>query len=280
MARNSPLSASRPVAIPRGPGRSEPELFCQFDTHQHAYAVAHQGGEMAAVFGGDKLRASQASDLSDVRIVDSSARCTMACGRDHELLSALHRQAMDRETGEYLFPQEPQGDLWLEAVFLRQACCYRIELEAAVPSGQRTLDSAVGDRIHEQLGVTRARAQLNHSGDEDAGVEEDAPQAGHRSLSSSISLATSISVRFASAARGRATRRPPRSNNSGPATARLQRTAKPSISRLSSVPGVRPRRLRTSAGITTRPALSMVAIMGEAYHAEASHDRPGQCPVA
>src|SRR5438270_817774 len=108
---------------------------------------------------------------------------------------------MDRETREDLFPQEPQGDLRLEAVFLRQARGYRIKLEAAVPSGQRTLDSAVGDRIHQQLGVMRAPAKVDHSGDENAGVEEDVPQTGHRSLSSSMSLATSMSVRSVSAAR-------------------------------------------------------------------------------
>jgi len=54
---------------------------------------------------------------------------------------------------------------------------------------------AVGDRIHQQLGVMRAPAKVDHSGDENAGVEEDVPQTGHRSLSSSMSLANPRGIR-------------------------------------------------------------------------------------
>src|SRR4051812_47380065 len=42
---------------------------------------------------------------------------------------------------------------------------------------------------------------------------------------------------------------------------------KPSITISSSAPAVRPSRFRTSTGMTTRPALSMVVVMGVAYHA-------------
>jgi hypothetical protein len=54
---------------------------------------------MATVFGGDELRAGRASDLSDVRIVDSSARRGLACSRDEELLSALDGQTVNPVPG-------------------------------------------------------------------------------------------------------------------------------------------------------------------------------------
>src|SRR5436309_13762398 len=232
--------------------------------------MAQQGGEMAAVFGGHKPRASLSRDLGDVCIVDPAALRTLSYGSDQELLPHLRWKAVYREAREDLFPQEPQGDLRLEAVFFRQARRHRIELEAAVPGGYRGLNSAVRDRIHQQQGVVRAAAKIYDSGNKDTGVEEGAPQPGHRSRSSSINRATSISVRSPSAACGRATRRLPRRTSWGPATARTSRMEKPSIIISSSAPAVRPSRFRTSAGMTTRPALSMVVVMGVAYHASDS----------
>src|SRR6185295_14834504 len=41
---------------------------------------------------------------------------------------------------------------------------------------------------------------------------------------------------------------------------------KSSIDNSSSLPAARPSRFRTSMGMTTRPALSMVVVMGRVYH--------------
>ena len=65
---------------------------------------------------------------------------------------------------------------------------------------------------------------------------------------------------------GRATSQPRRRTKRGGGAADVSRTDVSSIESSSAVPARNPRRCRTAAGITTRPALSMVVVIPLQYH--------------
>src|SRR5207247_7478132 len=134
------------------------------------------------------------------------------------------------------------------------------------PRGVRPRTPPRGHGRHQALGCGRDGPDLDHPREQDAGVEESAAHHGERLRSSSTSAARSTSGSFRADTVGRATHRRPTRTNRGPGTLRTSRTETSSAITSSWVPGRSRYRSRMAAGITTRPALSMVVFMALRYH--------------
>src|SRR2546430_16096926 len=118
--------------------------------------------------------------------------------------------------------------------------------------------------MQQQLRGSALRAEVDEAGKEDAGVDKDAH--GQRFRSSSTRAAMSMAGRSSRPTVGRATRRRPIFMSLGPMATRSRRMPRSSSVTSSSDPADKTARSRMAAGITTRPALSMVVRMAGLYH--------------
>ena len=134
-----------------------------------------------------------------------------------------------------------------------------------MPRRRGALDAFLSDRVHQRLRGRTLRSEIDEPREDHARVEED--DHGQRFRSSSINAAMSTEGRSLAATVGLATRRRPTFTSRGPAAVRVSRMPSSSSVISSSEPGARPARSRRAAGMTTRPALSMVVRMVSVYHA-------------
>ena len=133
-----------------------------------------------------------------------------------------------------------------------------------MPGGGRLADPFLGDQVKNGLRRGALWAEINQPGEQHAGIEEDAH--GQRFRSSSTSAAISTAGRSSAGTVGRATRRRPTFTSRGAEAMRSRRMPSSSFVTSSSAPGDNPARSLTAAGMTTRPALSMVVLMPSIYH--------------
>ena len=134
-----------------------------------------------------------------------------------------------------------------------------------MPSRRDICELFFCDRVQHRLRGSALRAEIDNSREEHARVEEDFY--GQRLRSSSINAAMSMAGLESEGAVGRATSRRPTLTSLGPEATRSILTAESSNVSSSSAPAESPARSRIEAGITTRPALSMVVFIPSHYHA-------------
>ena len=132
-----------------------------------------------------------------------------------------------------------------------------------MPRRRGRLDRLFRNRVHDRLGWRALRPKIQNASQEHTRVEKGY---GHRFRSSSTSAAMSTPVRASLGTVGRATVRRPTFTRRGPGATRCRRIPNSSAETSSSAPALNPILSRTAAGITTRPALSMVVRMVIEYH--------------
>jgi hypothetical protein len=132
-----------------------------------------------------------------------------------------------------------------------------------MPRRRRRGNRSFGNRVHDRLSWSALRPEIQDASQQHAGVEKGY---GHRFRSSSTSAAMSRLVRVSFGAVGRATVRRPTFTSRGPGATRCSRMPNSSAETSSSAPALNPILSRSAAGITTRPALSMVVRMVIEYH--------------
>ena len=186
--------------------------------------------------------------------------------------SIARRKIVYRDAIEHLFLKQQRSLGGGQSKFRREARGDREEFETAMPRSGDPFEALLGDRMHERLGGGTLRPEVDKSCEEHARIEEDAH--GQRLRSSSINAATSTFGRSPAPTVGRATRRRPTFTRRGRAAVRVRRRPNSSSVISSSDPGARPARSRSAAGITTRPALSMVVRMALQYHPPRVSRRP------
>ena len=224
--------------------------------------------------------ADGARDFGDVRVVDAAAGDVVARRGAQHRQPVGRRQVVHGHPSEHFLLQQRRGVRRCDAVLRRQPRRDREELEAAVPRRRGFGDALLGDRVEERL---RGRALRPE-------VDEARPAArwcrGRRSrpavplvLDQRLDVDRRAAVGAAPWAARPAAVRPGRA--AGPA--RRARAGCPSSSSVisSSEPGDSPARSRIAAGITTRPALSMVVRIPLRYHARwvGTVPKRGECAV-
>ena len=132
-----------------------------------------------------------------------------------------------------------------------------------MPSGGGRLHPLFSDGMQQRLRWSTLRPEIDQARQNDTRVQKDAH--GQRFRSSSTRPATSTGGRSSRGTVGRATSRRPTLISRGPAATRSMRIPNSSVVISISDPAARPTRSRIPAGMTTRPALSMVVRMPLSY---------------
>ncbi len=135
-----------------------------------------------------------------------------------------------------------------------------------MPRRARLPDFTRRNSIHQLLRKFRCLPQFDETCQEDTGIEKGLSHQGHLSRSSLMRNEISMGARCSGGTVGRATSLLFLRTILGRGTARTSRIDKSRTSTSNSIPALRPIRERIGAGITTRPALSIVVFMVLIYH--------------